>query len=419
MTARCPRFAALVAAAAFSAAGGMAPSAKPAPAPTPAGAAEARQIIMNAIVAMDPAPYTEVKFSSYGTGSLKETTPRLEGKVRILARPKSRPPWVRVEADVIDPLKPAAVPLRLAVVTDGDNVTVLSEAEKTVWKSVKHRGGDVLFTAKSNRFLPAIADRMGLQGLLEYPASVEKETLSGAACLAVRFPLPGGGGYVYRFGAKDHLPRSFEWETVEKGKTGSLVLDVLSWIKPPVAPTSTFLNLTPVGNYETKEYTFGGPAVGEAAPAWSVTTSRGKELTLASFAGKVLVMDFWATWCGPCRASMPKLKDLSLKLRKSNLAVVGLTWHESGDAPAYFAKEGIPYPTFPGDKIAKAYGVDGSGIPTLFVIGPDGKVIDYFIGYAGDETDALLERTIVIALLGRDFELRWLVICGQILASIG
>jgi hypothetical protein len=80
------------------------------------------------------------------------------------------------------------------------------------------------------------------------------------------------------------------------------------------------------------------------------------------------------------------------------LKIVGLTWRGSSDARDYFARKGITYPTFPGDALAEAYGVNRAVIPTVFVIGPDGRVVDYFIGYFGEETDRLLRETVTRSL---------------------
>jgi len=150
--------------------------------------------------------------------------------------------------------------------------------------------------------------------------------------------------------------------------------------------------------FEDKEYTLGGPAVAAPAPPWTVEDDQRRTLSLASMNGNVVVMDFWATWCGPCQASLPKMQALYEEFRGRALKIVGLTWRESGDARAYFARKGIAYPIFPGDALAEAYGVNRAGIPTVFVIGPDGRVVDYFIGYFGEERDKLLRETVTRSL---------------------
>jgi thiol-disulfide isomerase/thioredoxin len=238
----------------------------------------------------------------------------------------------------------------------------------------------------------------GLLDLLGYEARLEKPANgNGAECNVVYFPLPDGGGYRYRFGIEDSLPWSFELKTVKDGSEGTRVLEVHACT--PINPLSEdgFKMAVPAG-FEEREYTLGGPVVGAPAPPWTVEDEERRTLSLASMRGNVVVMDFWATWCGPCQASLPRMEALYKEFRGRNLKIVGLTWRESGDAKDYFARNGITYPTFQGDVLAQAYGVNRAGIPTVFVIGPDGRVVDYFIGYFGKETDKLLRETVARSL---------------------
>lgn len=129
----------------------------------------------------------------------------------------------------------------------------------------------------------------------------------------------------------------------------------------------------------------------KAPPPWQLTgwvnTAEGGH-SLDDLAGKVVLVDFWGTWCGPCRAAMPKLKALQAKY-PDDLVIVGIhTTGESELMPAYIAAEGIPWPNACDDdeQTVRAWGVDS--YPDLYVIDRNGilRVADL---YAGD-----LERTI-------------------------
>jgi len=144
----------------------------------------------------------------------------------------------------------------------------------------------------------------------------------------------------------------------------------------------------------------GGPKVGEMAPAWEAADRTGKTVALEQLRGKVVLMDFWATWCPPCIAAMPHIQSLHAAHEKDGLVVLGMnTWQDrdaKGD-PAKFMDDnkytyGLVMKT---DDIAKTYGV--RGIPAFFVIGRDGKVV-YVGSGAGKKTEEALDKAVISAL---------------------
>src|SRR5262249_7371157 len=95
-------------------------------------------------------------------------------------------------------------------------------------------------------------------------------------------------------------------------------------------------------------------------------------------------LDFWATWCGPCRAAMPGVQALHEKYKDKGVSVFGLNCWESGDAPGYMKEQKYTYGLLlNADEVAGKYGV--SGIPTIYVIGRDGKVVYQSVGFEGEE----------------------------------
>ncbi len=116
-----------------------------------------------------------------------------------------------------------------------------------------------------------------------------------------------------------------------------------------------------------------------------------KPVTLAALRGKVVVVEFWATWCPPCRKSVPHLNDLDKKYRDRGLVIVGLS-NEPKETVEPFAKDfKMSYVVGYGSKSASDYGV--RGIPAAFLVGRDGKVL-----WNGHPMDPEFEKAIEKAI---------------------
>jgi thiol-disulfide isomerase/thioredoxin len=139
-----------------------------------------------------------------------------------------------------------------------------------------------------------------------------------------------------------------------------------------------------------------------------MTQTDGRKFQFASLKGKVILVDVWATWCGPCREQTPKLAALQQKYRDKGLAVVGLSLDEKSDEAEVlkFMKEaGVNYTiVYASDKVSGAF-LDGTEdetgsapIPQLFVIGKDGRVVEHLIGNDPRHSIARLEEVIAAQL---------------------
>jgi len=114
----------------------------------------------------------------------------------------------------------------------------------------------------------------------------------------------------------------------------------------------------------------------ELAPAWALKDLAGNTVRSDQFAGKTVVVDFWATWCGPCRMEIPGYIELQKKYADKGLVVIGVSLDRQGPGVVkrFAAENGINYPIVMGDeKIVDAFG-GVEGIPTTFIIGPDGTI---------------------------------------------
>ncbi len=119
------------------------------------------------------------------------------------------------------------------------------------------------------------------------------------------------------------------------------------------------------------------------APEFAVTTLAGEKLKLADLRGKVVLIDFWATWCVPCVAQLPEIEQAYKELGDKGLVIVGVSFDQQQQAAAKFVeKRKLAWHQVWADggeksDLAKLYHV--SGIPATFLIGPDGKVMETYL----------------------------------------
>ena len=127
--------------------------------------------------------------------------------------------------------------------------------------------------------------------------------------------------------------------------------------------------------------------VGQPAPEFSLPDLQGNKIELSSMKGKVLILDFWATWCPPCKEEVPHLVALQSKYRDQGLQIVGLSLDQAGASVVKpFADEhDVNYSMLiADDATAKSYG-GVSMIPTTFVVNRSGVVVKRFLGYTTPE----------------------------------
>jgi thiol-disulfide isomerase/thioredoxin len=135
------------------------------------------------------------------------------------------------------------------------------------------------------------------------------------------------------------------------------------------------------------------------APAWELKDVNGKLVRSEQFKGKVVVVDFWATWCGPCRVEIPGYIELEKKYGKDGFAIIGVSLDQAGPEVVkdFISKNGINYQVVMGDEAVTAAFRGVEAIPTTFLIDRAGQIRDRKVGV---EEAAEYEKKVLALLKG-------------------
>ena len=119
---------------------------------------------------------------------------------------------------------------------------------------------------------------------------------------------------------------------------------------------------------------------GDLAADFALPDLSGRAYRLGSLRGRVVLLDFWASWCGPCRRSMPQIEAVHRDYGRRGLVVLGVNSEPADVASSYLRENGYSFPTLVdnGGLVGRQYGV--SGIPTTVVIDSAGRVSSYLVG---------------------------------------
>ena len=188
-------------------------------------------------------------------------------------------------------------------------------------------------------------------------------------------------------------------------------LGIISYNIGDLVPVATATTPAPV-NANAPAPT-SAPAVTDAPPAWTdlppevalapLKDANGASFKLADFFGKVVVVNFWATWCGPCRREIPELVKLHKEFQSRGVEMIGLTSEDPGASAEKVRKfiqdfqidYRIGWAT---DQVSAPLMQGRTAIPQIFVISPDARILKRFVGFSPANTSGELKQALEEAL---------------------
>jgi peroxiredoxin len=137
---------------------------------------------------------------------------------------------------------------------------------------------------------------------------------------------------------------------------------------------------------------------GRPAPGFTLVDLSGKKVSLADYKGHAVVLNFWATWCGPCKLEMPWFEEMYGKYKPQGVVILGLSQDDGMDAAdiAKSAKKiGVTYPILqPDEKVSKAYQL-ADYLPETYYLDKNGVVVEQTVGaHSKDELEADIQKSI-------------------------
>ena len=284
--------------------------------------------------------------------------------------------------------------ISLRYVSDGKTATLLDTRANTYEVSPPSPNDDILPHIATIPAVKPVSVMLNKRHCLFYTLSPDPDVKEGQAITQLWID------------AATHLPvREIVTET-HADKTRSIVqADYTDWKLNANLPASLFVFVPPPGSklkVAEKEEDYGAKFLkpGTQAPDFTAYDGNSKAVKLSDYAGKVVLIDLWATWCGPCQRALPEINALAKKYAGQVVTLGANIWDEQAAfadwLPAHKSLDSITFVRESGARndgvTGKAYGI--VAIPSQYIVGKDGKVAAAFCVAAPGELTAALDKAV-------------------------
>jgi len=314
-------------------------------------------------------------FTYDGHGSMAG---HFSGTVRLKKADGDTPGAMWVSMQVPERHGGTSTPRELRIATSGPQIRLLDERRETVFHGTLNGGAGHLmsYAYYGVLFQFVQSDPFAIELGDSAIAYVGTESVNGVACDVVRAANNsyGGAEVHWLIGRDDHLPRGQRWEVTTPGVDGGFRFEISNLeAHAGLADADVFIE-TPKGYREIDEDAR-NVALGQPAPDWMLRAPEGGMVRLSDLRGRVVVLDFWASWCLPCWRLMPEFDAVARDFGGRGVRFFGVNSWESPEVdPAAFMKaKSIGYDLLlAGETIATDYKI--GSLPAVFVVDRAGTI---------------------------------------------